>query len=80
MTFVPEADRTPAEQLVLEASVYGAQACGWDAVLEGDRTSWTPRTEIDLTHPTLAGVAADEALDALVFSGHPGCVVRAVGA
>jgi formimidoylglutamate deiminase len=80
VTFVPEAERTPAEQLVLEASVYGAQACGWDAVVEGDRTSWTPRTEIDLTHPTLAGVAADEALDALVFSGHPGCVVRAVGA
>jgi len=76
VTFAPPAGRTPALQLALEASVYGAQACGWDASLSDTETSWMPRTEVDLTHPTLAGVAPDEALDAFVFSGHPGCIVR----
>lgn len=79
VTFEPPAGRTPAMQLALEASVYGAQACGWDATLTPTHTTWNPRTLVDLTHPTLAGVAPDEALDAFVFSGHPGCVVPAEG-
>lgn len=68
VTFQPEG-RTPAEQLWLEGSRQGAQACGFDD--EGGTI------ELDERHPTLALVLPENLLDAVVFSGHPGLVVRA---
>ncbi len=73
VTFDP-GERTPAEQLLVDASVHGALACGWDAELAGGLTSWAPSTAIDLAHPALADVDRRDALDALFFSGSAACV------
>jgi formiminoglutamate deiminase len=73
VTFDP-APRTPAEQLLVDASVHGAQACGWDVTLDGAQTSWAPSTRIDLGARALAGVSREELLDALFFSGSAACV------
>ncbi len=67
VTFSP-ASRTPAEQLWREGSLEGCAACGFsdtggDVVIERD-------------HPTLALVADDVLLDAVVFSGGPSLVRR----
>ena len=78
VTFDP-GERTPAEQLLVDASVHGALACGWDAVVAGTTTSWAPSTVIDLTAPALAGVAREDALDALMFSGSAACVAGVEG-
>ena len=68
--------RTLAEQLLVEGSAHGALACGWDAAVRGRETTWDADTVIDLGAAPLRGVAPERALDALVFSGHPGCVRR----
>ena len=68
VTFVPPEGRTPAQQLLVEGSVHGALACGWDAALQGDTTSWGPRTVIDRAHPALEAVPDEALLDAWVFS------------
>jgi formimidoylglutamate deiminase len=73
VTFTPDG-YTPAEQLLVDASVHGAQACGWDVSLEGRQTSWDLTTSIDLTAPSLEGVARENCLDALMFSGNVLCV------
>jgi len=66
VTFQPNGDMTPAEQLWLEGSRQGAQACGFDD--EGGSI------EIDTGHRTLALVETHNLLDAIVFSGHAGVV------
>lgn len=68
VTFVPPGGRTPAQQLLVEGSLHGALACGWDAALQGDTTTWRPRTVIDRTHPALEAVPDEALLDAWVFS------------
>ncbi len=74
VTFTPDRGRTPAEQLLVDASVHGALACGWD-VVDGDReTSWRPSTRIDLRARSLADVSRDDALDGLFYSGSAACV------
>jgi formiminoglutamate deiminase len=75
VTFTPPEGRTPAEQLVVEGSVLGALACGWDASLDPRATDWRPSTYVDLDARPLAGVERDEALDAWIFSGGTACVV-----
>lgn len=65
VTFQPN-DATPAEKLWREGSRHGEIACGFDEAAE--------EIEIDTTHPTLALVASEYLLDAIVFSGHPGIV------
>lgn len=77
VTFAGAEGRTLAEQLLVEGSAHGALACGWDAAVVGRETAWDADTVVDLRSAPLRGVAADRALDALIFSGHPGCV-RAV--
>jgi len=67
VTFQPSG-RTPAEQLWYEGSTQGAIACGFE-------TSG-PEIEIDRAHPSLELVADEGLLDAVVFSGGPGIVVR----
>jgi formimidoylglutamate deiminase len=67
VTFAPSAG-TPAEQLWREGSVEGCAACGFgdaggDVIIARD-------------HPSLALVAADTLLDAVVFSGSPALVAR----
>ena len=74
VTFGGEEGRTLAEQLLVEGSAHGALACGWDAAVRGRETAWDADTVIDLEATPLRGVAAERVLDALVFSGHPGCV------
>jgi formiminoglutamate deiminase len=74
VTFAGAEGRTPAEQLLVEGSAHGALACGWRAAVRGRETSWDADTVIDLESEALRGVAPERALDALVFSGHPGCV------
>lgn len=56
----------PANQLWLEGSRNGARACGFED--EGSEIT------IDTSHPTLALVAEENLLDAIVFSGHPGLI------
>ncbi len=74
VTFTPDRGRTPAEQLLVDASVHGALACGWD-VVNGDReTSWRPSTRINLRARSLADVSRDDALDGLFYSGSAACV------
>lgn len=75
VTWAPEGGRSLALGLALEASLEGAAACGWRPIVTAAETSWAPVTRVDLSHPTLAGVEAGRALDAFVFSGHPGCVM-----
>jgi formiminoglutamate deiminase len=74
VTFAGEEGRTLAEQLLVEGSAHGALACGWDAAVRGRETAWDADTVVDLDAAPLRGVAPERALDALVFSGHPGCV------
>lgn len=74
VSFVAPEGRTPAEQLLLEGSAYGAQACGWDAPCEGAATGWSPSTLIDWNSPEFEGIDRSLALDALVFSGTLRCV------
>lgn len=69
VTFAPPSG-TPAEQLWREGSVHGALACGF----AGPSRQLT----IDPDHPTLALVAEENLLDAIVFSGHPGLVTGLV--
>jgi cytosine/adenosine deaminase-related metal-dependent hydrolase len=70
VTFQPLEGRTLAEQLVLEGSAHGARALGFDVAVAGHKTSWLPNTMVPLSdQPALAGVADDELLDAVVFSG-----------
>lgn len=76
VTFAGAEGRTLAEQLLVEGSAHGALACGWDAAVRGRETDWDADTVIDLDSAALRGVAPERALDALVFSGHPGCVRR----
>ena len=76
VTFAGAEGRTLAEQLLVEGSAHGALACGWDAAVAGAQTSWDADTVIDLRSAPLRGVAPERALDALIFSGHPGCVKR----
>ena len=73
VTFDPGA-RTPAEQLLVDGSVHGALACGWDVALDARATSWAPSTVVDLTRPALADVPREDALDALMYSGNAACV------
>ncbi len=79
VTFEPEGPCTPAEQLIVEASVHGAIACGWDVSSTGDTTDWLPTTLIDTRARALADVPAEDVLDALVFSGSAACVVGVRG-
>ncbi len=74
VTFAGAEGRTLAEQLLVEGSVHGAQACGWDASLAGTQTSWDADTVVDLGAEALAGVERSHALDALIFSGNLACV------
>lgn len=76
VTFAGDEGRTLAEQLLVEGSAHGALACGWEAAVRGRETAWDADTVIDLGAAPLRGVAPEQALDALVFSGHPGCVRR----
>jgi len=76
VTFAGAEGRTLAEQLLVEGSAYGALACGWDAAVRGRETAWDADTVVDLESAPLRGVDPERALDALVFSGHPGCVRR----
>jgi hypothetical protein len=67
VTFSPESS-TPAEQLWREGSLEGCAACGFsdsggDVVIARD-------------HPTLALVAEESLVDAVVFSGGPSLVSR----
>lgn len=78
VTFDPVV-RTPAEQLLVDASVNGALACGWDASLDGAQTSWAPSTLVDLTASALEDVAREDALDALFYSGSAACVAGVAG-
>jgi formimidoylglutamate deiminase len=73
VTFTPT-QYTPAEQLLIDASIHGALACGWDVTLDGHQTTWDLTTSIDLTAPALEGVAREHCLDALMFSGNVSCV------
>lgn len=79
VTFSPPEGRTPAQQLLVDGSVHGALACGWDAALQGDRTTWPPRTVIDRAHPALADVRDEALLDAWVFSGPADAVTGVEG-
>ncbi len=74
VTYAGAEGRTLAEQLLVEGSAHGALACGWDAAVRGRETEWDADTVVDLESAPLRGVAPERALDALVFSGHPGCV------
>jgi formimidoylglutamate deiminase len=70
VTFQPP-QMTLAEQLWSEGSLMGALACGFtdtggDIVLDGE-------------HPSLALVEKERLLDAIVFSGGPGLVLRTRG-
>jgi formimidoylglutamate deiminase len=66
VTFSPRGALTPAQQLWQEGSLEGCAACGFsDAGGE---------VVIARDHPTLALVAEDALLDAVVFSGGPGLV------
>lgn len=76
VTCAGEEGRTLAEQLLVEGSAHGALACGWDAAVRGRETAWDADTVVDLESAPLRGVAPERVLDALVFSGHPGCVRR----
>lgn len=76
VTFAGAEGRTLAEQLLVEGSAHGALACGWDAAVRGRETAWDADTVVDLESAPLRGVAPERVLDALVFSGHPGCVRR----
>ena len=69
LTFAPE-ERTPAEQLWREGSIEGAYACGFD-MLGGPSAPAYPPVKIRRDHPSLALVADDHLLDAIVFSGDP---------
>jgi formimidoylglutamate deiminase len=60
------AGRTPAEQLWHEGSLVGCEALGF--------RDTGGRVLLDGQHPTLALVAPEGLLDAVVFSGHPGLV------
>lgn len=79
VTFAPRDGRSPAEQLLIDGSVHGAQACGWDATLVGDATDWAPSTRIDLRSRPLRAVDRELALDAWVFSGDASCVTGVDG-
>jgi formiminoglutamate deiminase len=62
--------RTPAEQLLVDASVHGAQAIGFDGEIDGARVSFGARTLIPLAGAVcLEGVDEDVLADAFVFSG-----------
>lgn len=76
VTFTPPEGRTPAQQLLVEGSVHGALACGWPAALQGDQTTWSPRTLVDRGHPALVGVPDEALLDAWVFSAPVDSVVH----
>ncbi len=68
VTFSPGGSLTPARQLWQEGSLEGCAACGFsDAGGE---------VVIARDHPTLALVADDSMVDAVVFSGGPGLVSR----
>jgi formiminoglutamate deiminase len=70
VTFAGDEGRTPAEQLLIEASVHGAQAIGLDARAQGTSVTFGPRTLVSLTDAISLRDVPDEALaDALVFSG-----------
>ncbi len=79
VTFAPDVGRTPAEQLLVDASVHGALACGWDVDVDARATSWAPDTLIDTRSLALADVAREGLLDALMFSGSAACVTGARG-
>lgn len=79
VTFTPPEGRTPAEQLLVDGSAHGALACGWDLALQGDRTTWSPRTVIDRGHPALADVPDEAIVDGWVFSGPVDAVVGVEG-
>ena len=74
VTLAGDDGRTLAEQLLVEGSVHGAQACGWGASLRGGETDWAPETHVDLGAEAIRDVARDRALDALIFSGNLACV------
>lgn len=74
VTFTPPGDYTPAEQLLVDGTVHGAMACGWEATLDGRETSWAPSTLVDTRATALADVPREDALDALMFSGSAACV------
>jgi len=70
ITFEPDEGRTLAEQLLLEGSVNGARALGWNVRAQGRTTTMRPRTRVCLdADPSLADVDDEHAPDALVFSG-----------
>ena len=79
VTFTPPEGRTPAEQLLVDGSAHGALACGWNLALQGDRTTWSPRTVIDRGHPALADVPDEAIVDGWVFSGPVDAVVGVEG-
>jgi hypothetical protein len=69
VTFSNDA-RTPAEQLLVEASVYGAQAIGFGGEVDGARVRFGARTLVPLAGAACLEGVVDEALaDAFVFSG-----------
>lgn len=75
VTFAPPEGRTPAQQLLVEGSVHGALACGWDAALQGDHTTWPLETTVDRAHPAIAAVPDEALLDAWVFSAPSDAVI-----
>ena len=64
VTFTPKSG-TPAEQLWREGSIEGAHACGFHDATPKDGGEIL----IDRAHPSLALVADEDLLDAIVFSG-----------
>ncbi len=70
VTFAGAEGRTPAEQLLVDASVHGAQAIGFDARVEGTTVQCAGRTLVALQDAeSLEGIAPERLTDALVFSG-----------
>jgi hypothetical protein len=55
--------------------VHGALACGWDAALQGDHTTWPLATTVDRAHPAIAAVPDEAVLDAWVFSAPSDAVI-----
>jgi formiminoglutamate deiminase len=68
VTFRGADGRTPAEELWLAGSSLGARALGFD--------DCGGAVVLDAEHPSLALVDDERLLDAVVFSGHPGLVLR----